>query len=941
MYALVLQNSIKERYTDEEQQRNRLRFIHIVGSIVILLESLPMSQLFMLFGGAHFESQEELEGVLQTLHSVIDIPEDANNPVQTLHLSFRDFLLDPDRCFHRQFWVDEEQANQTLAVDCLRLMSSSLQKNMCGLTSFGTRKAEIDVTVIENAFSPAVQYACRHWAEHASRESMTEFQQSSLAYEFVHECRLFATNFRHVIEKAPEQLYVSAILFSPMQSSVRQTFASSVPRWIRLRPQLHETWGPSLQTIECSYVVECACFVQGDRLIATYFSPKPHEKPSAQLEIWDAQTGERQTNLLPITGDSEKIIKLSADGLTVVLVSDNVLKFWDIAKRDFRFVLQKGHSLIVCAELSGDNNFLAVGYEGGTIQLYDTKAGDRRNKLEGHSDRITGLEFSPDSKIIATSSLNAVLRLWNVQNGSLLHTVEGLYTYHWDSSIIAFSSDGKLLAVALESYAIQVWDVAVGKVELNLEITETAGRPGQIVFSPNGEVLALLFLDSVQLWDMRTGVCISMLTGSNVVAFSPDGELFASGSTTDQVRVWNMQKDELHCTLDGHTEYLDTLNFSEDGRTLLSGSGDLTARVWDIQRGSRHPSESNEPVGNVYNVTFSKDGKGVVLLSSSGVQVFDFETGDCRLRSDGSIVSFSSEGQLVMITSDYDTRVFDLQTGSHSILPDGNLYTLSTDGQLAAFKYKKNAIRIWNIPHDEETVCFSHNQGDIYEMVFSTDSELLASLSQNQIGIWNIRTGKCISGGNFPAADHHHLSSVTFSPNNEFFAVVCYGMGCENTLKLWDVRAARLRFKFGWDLWFNNKIVFGPDSRLVAVVSDHDGYGILVWNTQTGERILKLSPSDDSRVEFLAGIDALFIDGKPYATGTAEFTESEVARYSRSISDLQIDVSRTWVTKSSEPILWLPPERRPGRYEVWGNQMAISSDNGLITFLTFNDEVES
>ncbi|KAL8940747.1 MAG: hypothetical protein Q9211_002128 [Gyalolechia sp. 1 TL-2023] len=967
MYALVLQNSIKGRYTDEEQQRNRLRFIHIVGRIVILLDPLPMSQLFMLFGGAHFESQEELEGVLQTLHSVIDIPEDANNPVQTLHLSFRDFLLDPDRCFDRQFWVDEEQANQTLAVDCLRLMSSSLQRNMCGLTSLGTLKAKIDLTLIEKAFSPAVRYACRHWAEHASR-ARSQFQKFSVVYEFIHDSRRFATNFRHIIEQAPEQLYVSAILFSPMQSSVRQIFASSVPRWIRLRPQLDETWGPSLQTIECSYSVRSACFLQGDRLIATsgrLYSPQNH-RSFEKLEIWDAQTGERQTNLLPITGDSTRIMKLSADGLTVVLVSsDNVLKFWDIAKRDFRFVLEKGHSQIVCTELSGDNNFLAVGYEDGTIQLYGTTAGDCRHELGGHSDRIIGLDFSPDSKIIATSSLNAVLRLWNVQNGSLLHTVEGLHIDYADSSIIAFSSDGKLLAVALKIAAIQVWDVAMGKVELNLEVTVETARPPRflhvapspprqtlpekVLFSPNGEVLASVLNNyTIHVWDVRTGACLSTFEGLGVVAFSSNGELLASGFAEDQVQVWNIQKDVLHCNLEGHTRPLSAINFSDDGRTLLSGSSDRTARVWDIQRGAGQPSNWKE---RAYKTNFSNDGKAVVLLLFFGVRVFDFETGDCRLRYDGDVVSFSSEGQLVIITSDGDTRVADLQTGSHSNLPNGDLYTLSTDGQLAAFvDDNEKDIRVWNIRRDEETVCFAYNHETlIKKLLFSSDSDLLASRTGGEVRIWTIRTGNCIS-----IVDNRFgvFQDMAFSPNNKLLAFTDFEedkSGYSASLCLWDVRAARLRFKFDWDLWFKNKIVFGPDSRLVAVVSDYyddddddDDYGILVWNTQTGERILtQRSHSYKPRVEFLAGIDALFIDGKPYATGTAKLTEAEVARYSRSISSLQIDKSRTWVTKSSERVLWLPPERRPDAYAVWGNQMAISSNNGLITFLTFTDEVES
>ncbi|KAL9005217.1 MAG: hypothetical protein Q9188_001977 [Gyalolechia gomerana] len=1023
MYALVLQSSIKGRYTDEEQESNRVRFRHIVGSIVILLDPLPISQLFTILGGSHVESQEFL-GVLQTLQSVIDVPEDANNPVQPLHLSFRDFLLDQDRCFDRQFWVDEEQANRTLALDCLRLMSSSLRTNMCGLPSSGTLKAEIDPTVSEDTFSPAVQYACRHWGDHAVKGSLvmndhgsvhnflqnhllhwlecmsligriseaiaalinlasmaevgdlsamiylvltasSQFQQTSLVSDFIHDCRRFALHFRNVIEQAPQQLYTSALLFSPLQSRVRQSFMSSVPRGVRLRPQLHETWGPSLQTIECSYYISSARLLQGDRLLVTSGFSYDRGNKREVLDIWNAQTGERETNLIPVTGDS-KVIKLSPDGLILILVSyDGVLKLWDIAKRAYRFILEKRRSKVVCTEVSGDNNFLAVGYDDGTIQLLGTEAGDLRNELRGHSNYIIGLKFSPDSKIIATSAENEVLRLWNVQKGSLLLTIkdsflltieDGLLTVEdlhirTPNRLMAFSPDGKLLAVVVESAAIQVWDLAIGKVELNLE--KTAGRPGQIpfqiVFSPDSEVLASLHKETIQLWDMRTGACFSILTGSNVVAFSPDGELLASGSWTHQVRVWNIQKDEVHCTFVGHNPGVRIINFSEDGRTLVSGSYyNGIAQLWDIQRSARHPSPEHE--GQYLNdlvlqVNFSNDGKRVVSLSYDEVRIFDFETGDYRLRYGGHVNSFSSDGQLVILTSEDGTRVVDVQTGSHGNLPNGNLHTLSPDGQLAAFVCKENAIRIWNTRRDEEVTGFNHTCKDIKKFVFSSDNVLLASGSvSGKVRIWNIQTDKCLSTVDYPGRPDIpglFFEIMTFSPNNELlaFGSTEYRQAYDPGFCLWDVRAACMRFRLSCDRRFIRQIVFGPDSRLVVGVT---WLMVFVWNTQTGERILtEKSHSYTPRIDFLAGTEVVCIDGMPYPTGSAKMTEAEVARYRRSFSILQIDESKKWVNRSSERLLWLPDERRPGEYAVWGNQVAIASSNGQMTFLTFTDELDS
>jgi len=79
-----------------------------------------------------------------------------------------------------------------------------------------------------------------------------QLQAAPLAHDLVHDCRRFLMAFRHVIEEAPKRLYVSALLFSPSESVVRQSFEDVIPRWVRLRPRGDGKWGPSLRTFTCS-----------------------------------------------------------------------------------------------------------------------------------------------------------------------------------------------------------------------------------------------------------------------------------------------------------------------------------------------------------------------------------------------------------------------------------------------------------------------------------------------------------------------------------------------------------------------------------------------------------------------------------------------------------------------------------------------------------------
>lgn len=167
--------------------------------------------------------------------------------MQLLHLSFRDFLLDPQKYGKSPFWVDERQMHGRIASKCLQLMSDSnyLRQNICSLQSPGTLRSEIHNRTVDDCLPAEAQYACRYWVHHLEQsnshardndqvhvflrqhllhwlEAMgllgnasesidmitrlqftLEIDKSPELFALVHDARRFTLKNRHIIEHAP------------------------------------------------------------------------------------------------------------------------------------------------------------------------------------------------------------------------------------------------------------------------------------------------------------------------------------------------------------------------------------------------------------------------------------------------------------------------------------------------------------------------------------------------------------------------------------------------------------------------------------------------------------------------------------------------------------------------------------------------------------------
>lgn len=278
-------------------------------------------------------------------------------------------------------------------------------------------------------------------------------------------------------------------------------------------------------------------------------------------------------------------LAFSPDGRWLVTGSgDTLVRMWNLREpsaepaRELDF-----DATVVALAFSPDSRYLAVGVKDPTAFLVDaTDLTATPTPLEGHDDDVTSVAFSPDGTQLATGSRDGTVVLRDLPDLSaepkVLHGGEPVTSLAW-------RADGGQLAAAVGS-TVQLWDPAATGSSPEDELP-TGAPVTSVVYSPVGHTLVVAAGGTVQLWEVdvpnpgtsrANPVVLAGHEGTvNAVAYSPDGDHFASAADDGTARVW-LPLDalvELSCRTVGH-------NLSrEQWQLLLPGLAyDRTCEQW-------------------------------------------------------------------------------------------------------------------------------------------------------------------------------------------------------------------------------------------------------------------------------------------------------------------------------------------------------------------------
>ena len=375
--------------------------------------------------------------------------------------------------------------------------------------------------------------------------------------------------------------------------------------------------------------------------------------------LWDLATLRERDSLIRIDHDKTNVhcVGFSPDGRLLAMGGDECLvRLHNLESNQLQVVFEGHLAPITCGAFSPDGRTFASGSYDRTLRLWDIETGLETAVLRGHAAGIRSLAFSPDGMVLASGSDDHRVFLWDTSRpdpgrldhhqgvvGNLAFSPDGqhlaslswnhpslvlsdLTTGHSESltegdlklQAAAFSPDGSVLVVGGWSPGLWIWDLNTRTKTTR----ESDGGHTSLTFSPNGRQLAATNrIDGrVDIWNAKTWSLIKKIEGTSVrtsfnVAFSPDGELFATPSNGSTATVFDTSSWERVAELTEHKGFVRDVAFSPGGDILGTACQEGTVILWDRNTLQVVDKLIGENSG-LFCLAFSPDG---TTLASGGI----------------------------------------------------------------------------------------------------------------------------------------------------------------------------------------------------------------------------------------------------------------------------------------------------------------------------------
>lgn len=309
-----------------------------------------------------------------------------------------------------------------------------------------------------------------------------------------------------------------------------------------------------------------------------------------------------------------------------------------------------GRHVVTCLQFDTDK--ILTGSDDTNINVYDTKTGALRTRLEGHEGGVWALQY--EGNILVSGSTDRSVRVWDIERGKCMQVFQG----HTSTvrclvilkpTVVGKNPDGSsifmpkepLIITGSRDFSLRVW-----------KLPKTGDPP--------------IFQAGPPANDHDNPYFVRALTGHHhsVRAIAAHADTLISGSYDCTVRVWKISTGEVVYRLQGHTQKVYSVVLDHARNRCISGSMDYLVKVWSLETGAcLFNLEGHTSLVGLLDLSHERL---VSAAADSTLRIWDPENGQCKATltaHTGAITCFQHDGQKVISGSDRTLKMWDIKTG--------------------------------------------------------------------------------------------------------------------------------------------------------------------------------------------------------------------------------------------------------------------------------------
>ncbi len=591
------------------------------------------------------------------------------------------------------------------------------------------------------------------------------------------------------------------------------------------------------------------------------------------VKIWEISSGQLLQDLRGHEGMVFTVAFTPGGKQLVSGSNDNTIRVWDLTTGHWTKEITGHLDGIDSVEVSADGKYIAAGDRGGAIRFWPLNLGSALPRIRDRKrirDNVVAIALSPDDHTwAALSRRQLVIRDSNTKN-TVEISIDLDYPDHWPlRHNLAFSPDAAHLACVNQLY--QREQDGSWSRKIVFDVPGRREKVAAVSFSPDGNTLAIGIENrKVTLWDTRSGELLQTInldSAPKVLRFSHNPQWLAIGCRDGHLVLHDRVHNSQHL-LHGHSGDILNVVFTETKDQLFTFSpADRMIKWWDVHTGDLLHDKVLPPIRQTF-ATLSPDGKYVGTTSHRGVV------------------------RLFRLTEDYQLA-HHLSLYEHDKRVDSLIF--SRDGTKALTGCNSRDVIFWNIDRRNpvskpRSILLGHTDR-VNQVAWSPDGDTLVSAgSDGNVWIWHpfktirrllansendpimdfalTKQGRLLVTGNATGVHYWTGSTqtpLTKGPKSQGTTIVCIAVAKQGTMQasgftdglvtVRDTSSTNSSEEAGFSFRAHDAdsgiegLAFSHDGKILVTAS-HLGNELCVWNSKTGDSIVRLPAEDCDTVAF-------------------------------------------------------------------------------------------